>query len=270
MGLIRQPQATRRPLAGQEQNIVMRPTTLLASAVLIGLAAVQLAEGAPTFSGNENTFLRPVVHRKGENPVIRSGIRTGRSGLLNSHQQTSRRLARSGDRTSSDSTGGPESQREFGAVVPGAEQGPIVRQFRRIKTPQRKTRNNSVDTWMMNNDTGVMFHCGTNCDNSDLYYCPFCRPEDSGDYRRTPYHRLAFGAHPYQSHQAVISSHSPVPAGPGHVTQEPDLQLTATIPGQQRGKDLVPEVDLKTSVESGSAEAQEEDRSYDEEISTNV
>jgi hypothetical protein len=289
--------------------IVMTPTTLLSSAVLIGLAAAILTEAAPgatRIGENDDTFLRPAVHRKRENPVIRSGIRTGRPGLLDSLQHRRRRLIRTGGQTVSESTGQPEPQKhrhqaEFGMFVPGGEHRPFVpggahrpfvpggvhrpfvpggehrpfvRQSRRIKTPQKKM-DNSINTWIKDKDSGVMtVGYGMNGNNSDVNYCPYCRQEEPEHYRLIPYHQFASSVHPHQSDQAARSSYSPVAAGPGHVKHDPDLQEETTVmSGEQRGKGLDPKEEVETnskSAESGSAEAKEENGGYDEEVSKNV
>ncbi|KDR11305.1 hypothetical protein L798_14948 [Zootermopsis nevadensis] len=248
----------------------MKPSalTLLSSAVLIGVAVAVLADAAPSstrLGEDEKTFLRPVVHRKRENHAMRSGIRTGRSGLLDSRQQRRRRLIRPGDHSS----GRPETQREFAIFVPAAEHGPFVRQSRRIKGPQRKM-DNSVDTWIKD-DSGVMAaRYGMNGDKSDVYYCPYCRQDEAEHYRLIPYHRFASSGRQHQSHPATNSSRSPVPAETGHVKHDPDLQKETTVmSGEQRGKGLVPEegVEMRSkSIEFGSAEDKESGGGYDEDV----
>lgn len=257
-----------RPYSASNSSIAMRPTSLLSSVVLVGLTAAVLSEGASgvtRLGENENTLIRPVVHRKRENPVMRYGIRTGRSGFLDNIQQKRRRLIRSGDQSIPESVGCPVTQRyrhqaDFLTLVPSGEHRPLVRQSRVIKSPQRKA-DNSIDSWIKD-DSGVMVRYRMSGDNSAKCYCPHCRQEPE-HYRPMPYHRFASSVHAHQS-DAVSS----LPDGPGDVKHDLDaLDGATTASREQKSQGLLPEEEIERSsksIEYGSAEAKEEDRDYEE------
>jgi hypothetical protein len=164
----------------------MRQLSVLPSVAFISLTLTILTEpsfGREPVSGvirlveNENTFRVPVIHRKREIPVIRSGVKTGRSGFPNSRRLKRRRLVRSGDQNISDNTAYqpayPDTSNRYTSSGTEPEFGRIVsraahwqeenvhpqqsRQSRRIKSPQRST-DNSKDRRIKDNDLGLVIN----------------------------------------------------------------------------------------------------------------
>ena len=83
----------------------MRQLTLLSTAVFVGLVAIITAESSLARSAsevfklteNENGFLKPAVHAKQGSPLVRSGVRVVRSGIVDNSRKRRSRRTRSGD-----------------------------------------------------------------------------------------------------------------------------------------------------------------------------
>lgn len=245
----------------------MRQLSFLSTVVFIGLTVTILTEpsfGREPVSGvirlveNENTFRRPVIHRKRETPVIRSGVKTGRSGYLNNRRLKRRRLARSGDQNISENTvyhaAYPDTNNRYTSSVTEPEYGRFVsraahwqeenvrpqqaRQARRIKSPQRNT-DNSIERRIKDNDIGVMIRYVQprfNGDNSAAYYndedmedvVPHTHawPTYDGPQYYCPYCRHAQSVRQYRHNDQEPDHYYPYHRFASNTHAQPELETT--------------------------------------------
>jgi hypothetical protein len=177
----------------------MRQLTLLSTAVFVGLIAVITAESslARPASGvfrlreNKNAFLKPVVHTKRESPLVRSGVRMVRSGIVDNSRKRRSRRTRSGDQIALESTAPPGiinddfynssavEEPEIVGFVSGSEewQDEGVQTYKTHRSmqnnsPERST-NSLFDRGVKENDMGVMIRYVQprfSSDKSSSYY----------------------------------------------------------------------------------------------------
>jgi hypothetical protein len=159
----------------------MRQLTLLSAAVFVGLIAIITAESslARSASGvfrvkeNKNAFLKPVVQAKRESPLVRSGVRTVRSGIIDNSRKRRSRRTRSGDQVTLESSAHPgisnddflnssAAEEPEIVVVSGSEewQDEVVQTHQthppvQNNSPQRNT-NSLFDRGVKENDMGMM------------------------------------------------------------------------------------------------------------------
>ena len=114
----------------------MKQLTLLLTAVFVGLVAIITAEsslprstsGVFRLRENKNAFLKPVVHPTQGSPLVRSGVRVVRSGIVDNSCRRRSRRTRSGDQIPSESIAHPGiSNDEF--LTSSSEEEPEILGF---------------------------------------------------------------------------------------------------------------------------------------------
>jgi hypothetical protein len=161
----------------------MNQLTLLSTVVFVGLVAITTAESslARSASGvfrlrdNKNVFLKPIVHTKEGSPLVRSGVRMVRSGIVDNSRKRISRRTRSGDQIPLESIAHPGISND-GFVNSSSEEEPEIVGFvsdseewldegvqthqtqpsMQYSSPQRST-NSLFDRVVKENDMGVTF-----------------------------------------------------------------------------------------------------------------
>ena len=159
----------------------MRQLTLLSTAVFVGLVALITAESSSARSAsgvlklreNKNAFLKPVVRNtKQESPLVQSGVRAVRSGVVDNSRKRRSRRTRSGDQMPLDSIAHPDISNDDYHNSSSAEEPDIVgfiseewpdegvqthqtHPSTQYSSPQRST-NSLFDRGVKENDMGVM------------------------------------------------------------------------------------------------------------------
>lgn len=204
----------------------MRQLTLLSTAVFVGLVAIITAESglASSASGvfkpteNKNAFLKPVVHTKQGSPLVPSGARVVRSGIVDNSRKRRSRRTRSGDQIPLESIAYPGiSNEDF--VNSSSEEEPEIVGFvsdseewldedvqahqthppMQYSSPQRST-NNLFDRGVKDSDMGVTFRYVQpwfTGDKSASYY----NHEETDEAARANHVRLLYdGPYAYSPH----------------------------------------------------------------------
>jgi len=204
----------------------MRQLTLLSTAVFIGLVAIITAEsdlarstsGVIKLTENKNAFLKPVLHTKQGSPLVRSGVRAVRSGIVDNSRKRRSRRTRSGDQIPLESIAYPGiSYDDF--VNSSSEEEPEIVGFvsdseewldedvethqthpsMQYSSPQRST-NNLFDRGVKENDMGVTFRYVQPWFTGDKS-APYYNHEETDEAARHNHVRLLYdGPYAYTPH----------------------------------------------------------------------